>query len=398
MAVCEAGQWEIDGALYPQGYVFGADIGHGSTHGVGFYECQRARGGREYVMRGAPVPRHQLQRIRDARQEDEAYREESDHQQRSVRIGKKDRSGQPEKRCGQQVRNHQHDDFITQSDVGETEYDRHQAQQEKGEYRIQHAIDEGLADHDAGHVPHGQPLRGKPTDRSLMAFAAADHGDDHQQGLENNHHKNRRNQVTAVSFGVIVQGGAHDGYGFGLRNLLDVLLRQKNQHLGTIPAVELHHGPGRCFLHCQIIEECIGSPVHDEDRLPAPVDTRLEVVGDVDDSDYFALFQQLFGAGKIRFGRVDAHLRRSIDQSGVLAAQRAVRPIDHRDGCIADQVRFVHVIVEEAVDEDSSDQHQQDGVARGDDPEFPGRDRRDIRQSVFYFNRCFHSDGSKRPV
>jgi len=90
VAVCEAGQWEIDGALYPQGYVFGADIGHGSTHGVGFYECQRARGGREYVMRGAPVPRHQLQRIRDARQEDEAYREESDHQQRSVRIGKKD--------------------------------------------------------------------------------------------------------------------------------------------------------------------------------------------------------------------------------------------------------------------------------------------------------------------
>ena len=179
---------------------------------------------------------------------------------------------------------------------------------------------------------------------------------------------------------------------------LDGLLRQKNQHLGAIPAVELHHGPGRCFLHCQIIEECIGSPVHDEDRLPAPVDTRLEVVGDVDDSDYFALFQQLFGAGKIRFGRVDAHLRRSIDQSGVLAAQRAVRPIDHRNGCIADQVRFIHVIVKEAVDEDSSDQHQQDGVARGDDPEFPGHDRRDIRQSVFYLNRCFHSDGSKRPV
>ena len=63
-------------------------------------------------------------------------------------------------------------------------------------------------------------------------------------------------------------------------------------------------------------------------------------------------FQQLFGAGKIRFGRVDAHLRRSIDQSGVLAAQRAVRPIDHRDGCIADQVRFIHVIVKEAVDEE----------------------------------------------
>ena len=69
----------------------------------------------------APIPWHQFQRVGDSGQENQAYREESDHQQRSFRIGEVTRGCQPEERGRHQIRYHHSGNVQSVSDIGNAE-------------------------------------------------------------------------------------------------------------------------------------------------------------------------------------------------------------------------------------------------------------------------------------
>ena len=177
---------------------------------------------------------------------------------------------------------------------------------------------------------------------------------------------------------MIVQRGADDRDGRGLRDRLHVPAGQENEHLRAIATVEFEHRARRSLLHGQIIEECLRRPVHHEKRLLAPAHSRLEIFGNVHDSDRVAPLHQLLGFRETRLVGQYPDLRRGVEQSRVLAAQRAVRAVDHRYGGVADQVRLVHIVIQQAVQKNAAHQHEQHGIARRDGAELVGRDGGDI--------------------
>ena len=177
---------------------------------------------------------------------------------------------------------------------------------------------------------------------------------------------------------MIVQRGADDRDGRGLRDRLHVPAWQENEHLRAVATVEFEHRARRSLLHGQIIEKCLRRPVHHEKRLLAPAHPRLEILGDVYDPDRIAPLHQLLGFRKAGLVGQYPDLRRGVEQPRVLSAQRAVRAIDHRHGGVADQVRLVHIVIQQPVQEDPAHQHEQHGIARRDGAELVGRDGGDI--------------------
>lgn len=91
-----------------------------------------------------------------------------------------------------------------------------------------------------------------------------------------------------------------------------------------------------------------------------------------------APLHQLLGFRKTRLVGQYPDLRRGVEQPRILAAQRAVRTIDHRYGGVADQVRLVHIVIQQAVQKNAAHQHEQHGIARRDGAELVGRDGGDI--------------------
>ena len=75
-----------------------------------------------------PVPGHQFYRIRDTGEEDEADREEGNHQKRCVGVRKEQGCRKPEKASRQQEGYHQHDDIQRVANIRETEHQRDQPQ------------------------------------------------------------------------------------------------------------------------------------------------------------------------------------------------------------------------------------------------------------------------------
>ena len=119
---------EIKRALYPQGNIFGLYLAHRSPHRVQLDIGHCRWGCRNEIMCHLPVPGHQFYRIRDTGEEDEAYREEGNHQKRCVGVRKEQGCRKPEKASRQQEGYHQHDDIQRVANIRETEHQRDQPQ------------------------------------------------------------------------------------------------------------------------------------------------------------------------------------------------------------------------------------------------------------------------------
>ena len=75
-----ASQEEINDTLHPQRHVLHTDLLNRRSHRVELYIGQRSGSRRNDIMGHLPIPRHQFQGIRDSGKEDQAYREEGNHQ------------------------------------------------------------------------------------------------------------------------------------------------------------------------------------------------------------------------------------------------------------------------------------------------------------------------------
>ena len=97
-------------------------------------------------------------------------------------------------------------------DIRKPEHIGDQSQEEEGEDSIKDAIDKRFPDHHLRHLSEGEinGCSGQTDDRAAVPFVTAHHADDHKEGLEHDNDKDGRYQVSAVTFGRIVEGCTHD--------------------------------------------------------------------------------------------------------------------------------------------------------------------------------------------
>lgn len=346
--------------MEPQRQVFGTDIGHRRIHRVQLDEGQHSGRRRDDEVEGAPVPGHQLQRVGDARQENQADREKGNHQDRTFRIGEKQGAGQSEKAGRKQVGDEQHDGIPSAADMGDAEQPGQQSDQKEGEDGVERAVGEGLSGHRIGHAAEYDTVARMEKKGAFVTFPPCNHPRHHQERLENYDYEYGGDQVAAVTFRRVVEGCPHDLGCTGLRHGVKRRGRQKDRHIGPDPSVELPHGAGSRLFERGEVEEGAGVAESQKNGLLAPTHTAFKIFRDENDSHRAIGFHLGFRCGHIRRVAVNGHLGRGVEQPRIRPAERGVRFIDHRDWGFADQVGSIHIVIQQPVNEYSPDHHEQD--------------------------------------
>ena len=235
-------------------------------------------------------------------------------------------------------------------------------------------VDESSS-HDDREGRHLPPPRGAELAvEAEFAPRAADHADSYEHRLLDDDDDDRGHDEGSVSqIGVeevvrLVDHGLYGGLGLG-----EVCA------LGDQP-LEFDHRAGLPDRRHQFLEYL---PVHQEiagvavDRhvgLLAPVEILLVVRGDVDDSVYLAVEEEL--PGLLHRGRFVGHIgvRAAVERLDEAAARRRAALVDHADRDIAQHLRAVSQRVDRGIDQQREDQHQHDASVGENRPEFVADD------------------------
>ncbi|CCX77755.1 unknown [Parabacteroides johnsonii CAG:246] len=220
-----------------------------------------------------------------------------------------------------------------------------------------------------------------------MPFVAANHGDHHHQRLKDDHNQDRRNQVSSIPLGRVIESSPDHLDSLGRSKLRSHLLRQEHQHLRPVVVVQSQHGSSRSFLHGEVVKESARRLVHDENRLFTTGNTILEIVRQVEDTGHLARFHHVLSLRVISSRSHDIDLRGGVEQTDVVAAQFAMGMINDGDRNFTDQVGGVHIIVQQAVDKYASHQYEQDGIATGNRLELIMYNRYYLHIHISFFKR-----------